>query len=249
MQVEPQLPLGLVETPEQTFWRVYSEIRIKSRRSLPVSRISFRWKPYASSIGVVRIREGNLAVALSEALRDAPPEVIEALAEILVSKLFRRKVSEEFRGIYRRWLNDHATRHNLDERRRRRGRKLLAAPRGDYYDLVEIFETVNRRYFDGRVDQPALGWSRRASRTHLGHWDPTHRAIVLSPFLDRREVPRNAVEFVMYHEVLHILHPVEHTDGRRRVHTKAFRAAEKGFERFEEVRAVLKALCAAHLEF
>lgn len=249
MQVELQLPLGLHETAEETFWRVYREMRIRTRRNLAVNGIAFRWKPYTNSIGVVRVRDGNLVVGLSEVLRDAPPEVIEALAEMLLSKMFRRRPAPEAHTVYRQWLNTHSTRNSLEDRRRGRGRKLLAPPQGKQYDLVEVFNTVNRQYFDGKIEQPVLGWGKRVSRTHLGHWDPAHKAIALSPFLDRPEVPRLVVLFVMYHEILHILHPVEHDGGRRRVHTRSFRAAEKQFEGYKEVRVLLKGLCAGELDF
>ena len=137
----------------------------------------------------------------------------------------------------------------MDEARRLKGRKLISGPLGEHYDLAEIFDAVNRHYFKGAIERPQLGWSRRASRTHLGHWDPAHRTIVLSRFLDQGNVPRVAVEYVMYHEILHIVHPEERDGMRRRIHTAAFRSAEKNFEDLKEARALLKKLCASSLSF
>ena len=90
--------------------------------------------------------------------------------------------------------------------------------------------------------RPSLGWSKRASRTMLGHYDPPHNAIVISRIFDRPNTPRLAVEYVMYHEMLHLRHPAEHRGVRRCVHTKDFKAAEKQFEKLAEAKALLKKL-------
>jgi hypothetical protein len=92
------------------------------------------------------------------------------------------------------------------------------------------------------MSQPALGWSQRVSRATLGHYDPPHNTIVISKLLDRPTVPKLAVEYVLFHEMLHVRYPVEHNGSRRSVHTVEFKDAEKQFERFAEAKALLKKL-------
>ena len=89
---------------------------------------------------------------------------------------------------------------------------------------------------------PELGWSRRPSHTTLGHYDPSHNTIILSSILDRPAVPRLAVEYVMFHEMLHLRHPAEHRGSRRCVHTPEFKQAEKQFEHFNEAKKLLRGL-------
>ena len=55
-------------------------------------------------------------------------------------------------------------------------------------------------------------------------------------------VPELALQYVMFHEMLHLRHPVEHNGMRRRVHTREFRAAEKEFARLKEAKEMLKKL-------
>ena len=105
-----------------------------------------------------------------------------------------------------------------------------------------MFEVLNFRYFFGLMARPVLGWSPFASRTMLGHYDPSHNAIVLSRILDRAETPRLAVEYVLFHEMLHLCHPAEHHGARRCVHTRAFKDAEKQFENLREAKAMLRKL-------
>jgi predicted metal-dependent hydrolase len=90
--------------------------------------------------------------------------------------------------------------------------------------------------------RPLLGWSPNASRTLLGHYDSSHNAIVLSRILDRPVTPRLAVEYVLFHEMLHLRHPAEHNGARRCVHTRAFKEAEKQFENLAEAKAMLRKL-------
>ena len=76
----------------------------------------------------------------------------------------------------------------------------------------------------------------------LGHFDPSHNAIVISRVFDHPAVPRVALEYVMFHEMLHLRYPVDHAGARRRVHTREFRAAEKVFPRLAEAKQILKEL-------
>jgi hypothetical protein len=214
--------------------------RLRPRTPLPEVRVEF--KRYANANAQVRWSAGVLLVRLADTLEGAPEDVAEALAEILLSKLFRRPVPPASNDRYRRYLNRRDVRRSLDLVRQMRGRKQVEDPQGSVYNLEHMFEELNFRYFFGLMSRPLLGWSPNASRTMLGHYDPSHNAIVLSRILDRAETPRVAVEYVLFHEMLHLKHPVEHNGARRCVHTKAFKQAEKQFEQLKEAKAALKKL-------
>jgi hypothetical protein len=236
MQVEvTEPPL----TPEQIYARVFRELR--PRTPLPSIRIEFR--RYANANAQVRLEDGVLRVRIADTLAGAPPSVMEALAEILLAKLFRRPVPSASNDRYRRYLNRRDVRRSLDLVRQIRGRKRLDPPDGKHYDLEQLFEALNFRYFHGLLARPLLGWSPNTSRTLLGHYDSSHNAIVLNRILDGPEVPRLAVEYVLFHEMLHLLHPAESRGARRCVHTRAFKEAERQFENLAEARAVLRRLC------
>jgi hypothetical protein len=225
-------------SPEAVYARVFHELR--PRTPLPEIRVDFR--RYANANAQIRLESGTLFVKIADTLASAPDDVQEALAWILLSKLFRKPVPPSANDRYRRYLNRGDIRKNLDMVRRTRGRKQVEGPRGQQFDLVEMFEELNFRYFFGLMARPELGWSPRASRTLLGHYDPSHNTIVLSRILDGRNIPRLAVEYVLFHEMLHLRYPVEHTGARRCVHTRAFKEAEKSFEGLREAKAILRKL-------
>ncbi len=225
-------------TPEGIYARVFRQLR--PRTALPEIRVDFR--RYANANAQIRLESGALIVRIADTLASAPEDVQEALAWILLSKLFRKPIPASANDRYRRYLNRRDVRKNLDQVRQIRGRKQVGAPKGQHFDLESMFEELNFRYFFGLMARPTLGWSPRVSRTLLGHYDPSHNTIVLSKILDGRNTPRLAVEYVLFHEMLHLRYPVEHNGARRCVHTRAFKDAEKAFEGLSEAKALLRRL-------
>jgi hypothetical protein len=235
VQVESTL---LFETQEEICARVFRDLKPRT----PVPAISVAFCEFANANSFVRMENGRVDVRITDVLRDAPAPIIEALAYILISKLYRKPVPRSYVHRYRLYLNRKDIRQQLARVRQSRGRKLMTGPRGASYDLIEIFEDLNFRFFNGLMSRPQLGWSLRPSRSTLGHYDPSHHAIILSSLLDRAGVPKLAVEYVMFHEMLHLRHPVEHRGARRCVHTPEFKEAEKSFPHLREAKSILRNL-------
>ena len=188
----------------------------------------------------LRLSQGELSVDISDLLQDAPAPVQEALAAILISKLFKRRPENDWMARYRRYLNRADMRWHLTELKRARGRKSYRDAAGNTYNLCELFEEINHEYFDGLMARPDLGWSIRRSRTALGHYDPCHHVIVLSSILDTAAAPISAVRYVLFHEMLHLRYPTEHRGSRRCVHTVEFKRAERKFVEYEAAKDLLR---------
>ena len=140
-----------VETLEQIYRRVFRQLR--PRTPLPEVRVQFR--RYASANAQIRLESGTLRIRLADTLEGAPASVMEALADILLAKLFRRPVPPESNLRYRRYLNRRDIRRSLDAGARQiRGRKRVEGPQGIRYDLYELFEELNFRYFNGLMARP-----------------------------------------------------------------------------------------------
>jgi predicted metal-dependent hydrolase len=220
-------------------------LRRLHRGPSPVPRVDVQYRPFAGMNHRARLYNGLLSIHLSDLLHGADARVIEALATILLAKLYRRTAPEAARLRYRRYVMSRGVEQRIIETRRQRGRKTITDPRGHYYDLRTLFSELNAQYFAGQIPATELSWSARASRVRLGHYDIVHHAIVINRSLDRPDVPRVVVEYIMYHEMLHVKHPIESAGGRRRIHPPAFRAEEKLFVGYAEARAVLRKLALA----
>lgn len=227
------------ETPAEIIARVFHDL--KPRTPVPAIRVKFC--KFANANSSVRWDESGLQFRITDVLEGAPSAILESLAYILLCKLVRKPAPRTHAERYRRYLNRKEMRRSLQLVKQTRGRKFVSGPQGAAYDLQEIFEELNHAHFHGLMAQPLLGWSRRPSRGILGHYDPSHNAIILSRLLDNREIPKIAVEYVMFHEMLHLRFPVEHRGARRCVHTREFKEAERQFPSLEQAKQTLKAVC------
>jgi hypothetical protein len=225
----------LFESPAELFTRVMRELRPSCTATVDVE-----FRPFANAYSSVRLNDGVLRIRMVDILEQAPAPVLESLAFLLLSKLFRMRPAAVHRHRYRMWLNRHDVRKRLHSARRERGHKAAGPAQGEHRSLEVLFEDLNLRFFGGMLARPNLGWSRTLSRTRLGHYDPAHHAIVLSRVFDDPAAPREAVEYVMYHEMLHLVHPPEHRGSRRAIHTREFRDAEKRFPQLKEVQRLLR---------
>jgi len=209
-------------------------------RNRPTPSVDVRFYPYAGLHHTIRLRSGRIYVRVSDIFRDAPLSVHRALAFILVARLLRRQAPEVHDRTYRDYACTSQILRASDIARRRRGRKIISSARGRYYNLDRIFTRLNRRYFDNSLEKPTLTWSQRRTRRILGHHDPVHETIVISKTLDTRDTPEWFVEYILFHEMLHIKHPARLINGRRYYHTKAFRTEEQSFPYYEEAQTWLE---------
>jgi predicted metal-dependent hydrolase len=226
----------------ETLYRVFEETfrELRPRTLVPELRIDFF--RFASVNNTIRLREGRLLVRISDLLEGAPEPVLRAIAHILLAKMYRKPIDREHATRYRRYVSTHHMSEKAHLVRQMRGRKRITTARGHVYHLEEIFEDLNLRYFHGLMARPLMTWSTERARNRLGHYDPAHNAIVVSSFFDHPRVPRYVVDYIVYHEMLHLKHPVKLRGSRRCVHSSEFQAEEKLFDRLEAAREFLKRL-------
>ncbi len=120
------------------------------------------------------------------------------------------------------------------------------SPRGRVHDLADFYAALNARYFQNRV-HARIGWGRRSQggrkrSIKMGVYFHDQKVIRIHPALDDERVPRHFVEMVVFHEMLHqVFPPAVDEAGRRIVHGKDFRVAERRFPGYERARAWEKA--------
>lgn len=213
---------------------------LRPRTPLPDLRIDFF--RFANLNNTIRLREGRLLVRISDLLEGAPEPILYAIAHILLAKLYRRPIDRDRAMRYRRYVSTHHMSQKAHLVRQIRGRKRITSAQGHIYDLEEIFEDMNRQYFHGLLARPLMTWSAERARNRLGHYDPAQNAIVVSSLFDHPRMPRYVVEYIVYHEMLHLKHPVKLRGSRRCVHSAEFQAEEKLFENLEAAKGFLQRL-------
>jgi hypothetical protein len=220
----------------QIFQRLYTRLGCDGRP--PTFIVEFH--PYTDLTHTIRLRQEIAYVRISDALRNAPQSVIEATAAILLGKLYRRHPPSGLVQAYREFSHARSTRARLLQLRRERARKPEDRPTGAHHDLDPLFHSLNARYFEGALDKPRLSWSKRPWRTQLGCFDPALGQILINRQLDHPNVPECVVAFVLYHEMLHVKHPMQFVRCRRKSHSPEFRQEEKRFADYDGATKFLK---------
>src|SRR5713101_3160695 len=103
----------------------------RGRRFRPeVSDIEVKFYPYAGLHHTIRLRAGRVYVRLSDLFQTAPPEVMRALAFLLVARLLSRKVPGDQERIYRSYAFSPELLRASDIARKERGRKVISSAQG-----------------------------------------------------------------------------------------------------------------------
>ncbi len=218
--------------------RLYTRLGCEGRP--PRFRVEFY--PYASLVLTIRRREDAVRVRLSDLLRRAPLAVIEGAAALLLARVYRRRAPKALVEPYLAYARSTRTRSRIHRMRNSRVRHSHAGPRGQHFDLQQMFDDLNARYFAGSLARPEIGWSTRAWRRQFGCYDPGPNQILLNPRMDSARVPRCAVEYVLFHEMLHVKHPTRRSGCTLVSHSREFREEERRFEHFARARRILDRL-------
>ena len=218
------------------FQRMYTRLNCAGRPP----QFAVEFYPYANLTHSIRLRQDTAHVRLSDLLRNAPLEVTEAAAAILLSRLYRRRLPREIADAYRKYSQARSTRRKLHAVRRKRARRRVRSAQGKSYDLAAMFDKLNQQYFRGTLPRPKIGWSTRRWRSQLGVFDPALDEIALNAALDKPQVPEYVVAYVLYHEMLHRKHPIKLARCRLEAHSREFRAEEKKFRHYRRAMKFLK---------
>jgi hypothetical protein len=210
---------------ERIFHRIYTRLGCQGRPP----QFIVEYHPYSDLTHTIRLRDDTAHVRLSDVLRDAPPAVVEAAAAILLGRLYRRRPPNDLIEKYREFSYAGKTRRRLLQLRQKRARRAAHRPAGSHHDLAALFDVLNARYFGNALARPHLGWSLRAWSSQLGCFDPALNQIVLNRRLDGENIPEYVVACVLYHEMLHLKHPMKFARCRRESHSPEFRREERIF--------------------
>lgn len=119
---------------------------------------------------------------------------------------------------------------------------LIEHAAGIHHDLADSFDRVNDMYFGGNLPSPRLTWSQTFTTRKFGHYDHMRDTVMISSTLDRMNVPQYAVDFIVYHELLHKKLGVRWNNDRKAVHTPEFMRQERNFAQYARAKEILTKL-------
>jgi hypothetical protein len=197
-------------------------------------RLRVEYYPYASLKHTIRVDRRTYILRLSDLLIGEPRGLTLAAAYIMFARITGKQCPRRVEKLYDSYTKTPEARRKIDRAARTRGWKFVTGTRGKHRDLDDRFERLNRDYFQGKLRRPRLTWSVGKSRRHLGQYDETFDCIAMNRKLDSKWVPLYVLDYVLFHEMLHMVHPARvGKNGRRMVHTKEFKKAEKQFKDYD----------------
>lgn len=179
---------------------------------------------------------------LHSMFRGAPPDVREAVADLLRSGRRARRSC----AVLDDWIAANLPRHPPP-----RVPDAALVRRGRHHDLASIAAGILRLElaadFGPSQKPPRFTWAkvrarnprrRRGGALRLGSYDAEIDVVRIHPALDQEGVPEWFVRYVLFHELLHAVHPpVRGRDGRWIRHGKEFQARERGYPGLERALA------------
>ena len=207
------------------------------RQAAPRLKVSIVYTDNTSTMISYRRNRREVRFRLHHMFEDAPRPVLEALEKLYFSRVPKSERTRLNR-LVRNYIDDNGHRIRPSSRSHRDRRALET--RGRVYDLAELYQTVNRRYFGGKV-RVDVTWSGRPNRSSMGTWRGASNGdlslVTINRLLDDERTPRFYVEYILYHEMLHEAVPGDVRNSRTIRHSRRYRELERAFDGYDEAVA------------
>jgi predicted metal-dependent hydrolase len=180
----------------------------------------------SSSMLSIREKESGISIRLHRMFLNAGHDVLDEIGEFIKRK---KKTIPKVREFI------HRNKSHLCERK---PRVISITTRGKYYNLLDIFESLHRKYFNNSLCT-IITWGKKSPgrivrKRRLGSYQRDIDTIRINPVLDSKGVPRYFIEYIVYHEMLHAAIAIETDNGRQRVHSKEFKGRERLFKYYDK---------------
>ncbi len=191
-------------------------------------------------------QKGRYIVRLHKIFRHADETILRILATYLTCDSSAASAA----------IDSFIGEHQEEIRAGNRERNVHLKPTGQHHNLNETLSRVNAKYFNNKA-KVDITWGRKSIRTQnnqnplqkkthvqkhlksraLASYDFDLKVIRVHRVLDTTEIPSYVLDWIVFHELLHHVLPVEKDiRGNSKYHTKHFRQLEQAFERYEDAK-------------
>ncbi|MFH0836384.1 MAG: hypothetical protein V1834_04460, partial [Candidatus Micrarchaeota archaeon] len=186
---------------------------------------------YAGLKAKLQVKGNAIEAKVSKGFENASREALMGLAIALFNRLLHKKTPNPFVFQLKEFYSRKTTAKLGESLRALHGHKVKAESKGTHFDLEMILDNLLILYPDtfASVKKPLITWSKQGSKRVLGTHDSAKNIITVNKKLDAACVPFYVVEYIVFHELLHVKHEVLYQRGesmRRTVHPGTFKKDE-----------------------
>ena len=197
---------------------------------ISTKEFNFKWK----------LRGSSISIYVSDYLDDAPDIVIEQFLKGASTYIFGGR--HIFGDDYIRYMRSE----DFILRKRpvyfKRCRRLTRSDMGEHRNLFDsVQRLLDMGLLDARdIDNTVFSWTTGSNRTKLGYCAQMFRIVVISSVFDDPNVPEELLDYVVFHECLHLRQG--YRPFNRRPHDAEFQRQERLYPDHEEMERKLKTL-------
>ena len=182
-----------------------------------------KFKPYNANVRYRKaFAQHSMQFNLSKKWRNISREIQIGLIQGLMLKVFKEKNNTTNMDLYDNFMRSLH----------------ISIPKTSTDPLLEeSFNKLNEIYFFGMLERPNLAWHNSLSR--LGSYEYGSDTISISKVLLK---DMDALEYVMYHEMLHKKFKFSSSNGRTCHHSREFKEEERKFNNSGEMEKRLKSV-------
>ncbi|MCL1811813.1 MAG: M48 family metallopeptidase [Methanomassiliicoccaceae archaeon] len=183
-------------------------------------------------------RSGDtIDVKISDYLIDAPDDVVRDFSSMIIGTIVNKKPA--YGKAYLDWVRSDEYINGKRKIYLRRSRNLTGSMEGNERDLAD---SLDRLLDSGLLTPPNISnsffsWTKIPNVRKVGFCSPMMRVVGVSSSLDDVSVPEFVLDYVVYHESLHLAQG--YRPGQRS-HDKKFRIDERRYPRYEEAESYLR---------
>ena len=187
-----------------------------------------------------RLRRDIVILRIHEIFHHASHEVKEAVAGFVEGD---RKTAKPV-------LHSFLRKHNETLQRLSRTnppRSSTIRQRGDVFHLGKVYDDLNGRFFQERLDVKVTWGRYRQYKTkripkqlRLGSYNSNTKTIRVNPLLDNPMTPKYVLESILYHEMLHAELGVIKDGSRRSIHGDFFRRREMEYPHLHDAETWIR---------
>ena len=185
-------------------------------------------------------RSGDcIDMVMTDYLIDAPDDVITDFSRTVIGTIEKRKPA--YGKTYLDWVRSDDYINKKRKLYLKRSRNLTGSPEGNERSIIESLDRLlDSGLLDpSGIDNSFFSWTNIPNVRKVGFCSPMMRVVGISCVLDDVEVPEFVLDYVVYHESLHLAQG--YVPGQR-PHSKKFRTDEKKYPKYDEAESFLRSL-------